>query len=158
MKAHRQLPLPVPAPPVARVVVFANAAAELWPEPKGVAGLYWRPGPRHLTDFQAAMEALLRLIRQQGTGKAFIDQRDMAPLTEQEQAWIVGHWLPRAVVQGHFHYAAAVQPREPAGRLIIAALQQQVPPEGPQYVTFDDEVEARQWLTRQVVIESRIAG
>ena len=123
-----------------------------------LACLTWLPGPRALSDFQDAMNALLVLLRQLRTGKALVDQRRMAPLTAAEQAWVLAYWLPRAVAQGHYRYAAVLPAADALARQATKQVRVDAAhhPGLPRYEDFADEERARQWLRRQIVIESRI--
>ncbi|OON67858.1 hypothetical protein [Hymenobacter sp. CRA2] len=135
---------------------FANAAAEVQPDPEGFALMRWQPGPRQLSDYQDAMNALLRVIRAVGTGKALVDHLRIAPLTEAEQHWVATNWLPRAVVQGNYRYAALLSTAEAMAWLNRLDPQLLGWPQAPTYMVFDNEQKARAWLRAQVVVESRI--
>jgi hypothetical protein len=135
--------------------LFANPAGELKRTADGEAHLCWRPGPRHEDDFKDLMEAFLVLVRQLGTGKALVDQRDLAPLSAGEQDWMQRHWLPRAVVQGRYTYAAVLPPRNPAAQASLdAAWQPHVTL--PLVRLFADEEAANEWLRQQIVIYSQL--
>lgn len=123
-----------------------------------LACLSWLPGPRELADFQAAMNALLVLLRRLGSGKALVDQRAMTALTPAEQQWVLTYWLPRAVAQGHYRYAAVLPAADAAARQATAQVRADAAhhPGLPRYEDFADEERARHWLRRQVVIQSRM--
>ncbi|AYA36009.1 hypothetical protein D3Y59_02415 [Hymenobacter oligotrophus] len=133
---------------------FANPVAEVWADALGFAVLRWKPGPRSFPEFQEAMNALLCLIRTLGTGKALAILTGMAPITAEEYQWVLTHWLPRAVVQGQCRYAALVNPTDDIDwqSEVSSRYYTSLPPE---YETFADEEAARDWLVRQVVIQSR---
>jgi hypothetical protein len=134
---------------------YANAVGELYLTKDCEAHLVWRPGRRNLADFQQLLETFLQLVRQQGTGKALVDQRELTPFTAEEQAWINTHWLPRARVQGHYMYAAVLLPpnhsTQDAEDAVGSAHHL-----SPIIRLFWDEAEAHAWLGAQVVIYSQL--
>ncbi|UYZ57971.1 SpoIIAA family protein [Hymenobacter latericus] len=135
---------------------FANAFAEVQPDPEGFAYMRCLPGPRLLADYQEAMNALLRVIRNIGTGKALVDHMHIEPITPEEQQWVTTNWLPRAVVQGNYRYAALLSAPE-----TMAWLNKVDPhlldwPQAPTFRHFSNETEARAWLRAQTVVESQI--
>ncbi|TLM94090.1 hypothetical protein [Hymenobacter jeollabukensis] len=143
----------MPAPDPLR---FTNAAATVQPDPEGFALMRWQPGPHTLADYQEAMNALLRIIRALGTGKALVDNRWVDSITVEEQQWVMTHWLPRAVVQGNYRYAALLS--RPELLAWLGSVDQQLLgwPQAPTYVAFDEEAAARRWLRQQVVVGSHI--
>jgi hypothetical protein len=143
--------MPAPQP-----LHFANAAAEVQPDPDGFALMRWLPGPRRLAEYQEALNALLHIIRALGTGKALVDLRLMVPLSPEEQQWVAAHWLPRAVVQGNYRYGAVLTAPGTAPWLRPQDQQLLDWPRAPTYRSFTDETEARQWLQEQVVVRSRV--
>ncbi|KAA9333252.1 hypothetical protein F0P96_09750 [Hymenobacter busanensis] len=142
----------MPIPPLR----FANAAAHVLADPEGFALMRWQPGPRTLADYQAAQNALLRIIRALGTGKALVDLRRMDPLSPDERAWVVAHWLPRAVVQGNYRYGAVLSTPTTAPWLRPEDKPLLDWPRAPTYHSFADEAEARAWLREQVVVQSKL--
>ncbi|RAK68170.1 hypothetical protein [Hymenobacter edaphi] len=135
---------------------FANAAATVQADPEGFALMRWQPGPRHLADYQEALNALLRIIRSLGTGKALVDLRRMAPLSAAEQQWVAAHWLPRAVVQGNYRYGAVLDTPATAAWLREEDKPLLAWPLAPTYARFADEAAARAWLRQQIVVGSHI--
>ncbi|KUG08034.1 STAS/SEC14 domain-containing protein [Solirubrum puertoriconensis] len=135
---------------------FANAFAEVQPDPEGFAYMRCRPGKRLLADYQDAMNALLRVIRNIGTGKALVDHMNIEPITTEEQQWVTANWLPRAVVQGNYRYAALLSP--PATMAWLNQIDQHLLdwPRAPTFKHFSNEAEARAWLRAQTVVESHI--
>ena len=147
--------MPTNKPQASVLSETSNAAARVYADGE-FACLTWRPSLRALPDFQAAMDALLVLLRRLGTGKALVNQRCMAPLTAAEQAWVLTHWLPRAVAQGHYRYAAVLPAADERARRATERVRADAAhhPGFPRYEDFTDEAQARQWLRRQVVITS----
>jgi hypothetical protein len=136
-------------------LLFANAAGEVKRTVYGEAHLYWQPGPRSLRDFQALLEAFLLVVRQLGTGKALVDQRELAPLTPAEQEWVRQHWLPRAVVQGHYTYSAVLPPCDPAAQASVDTVWE-FHANIVLVHLFADEAAANEWLRQQIVIYSQL--
>ncbi len=103
---HRRLPMPA-APDSPR---FANAVAEVWADPEGFAYMRWFPGPRRLADYQEAMNALLRVIRALGTGKALVDHLRINPIRPRRAA-LGGH--PLAAPRRHAGQLPLRRPHQP---------------------------------------------
>ncbi|AYA37647.1 STAS/SEC14 domain-containing protein [Hymenobacter oligotrophus] len=135
---------------------FANAFAEVQPDPEGFAYMRCLPGTRRLADYQEAMNALLRVIRATGTGKALVDHKNVAPITAEEQHWVVANWLPRAVVQGNYRYAALVSPPETMAWMNTIDPHLLDWPKAPTFKHFSNEADARVWLRAQTVVASHI--
>ncbi|GAB2963182.1 hypothetical protein GCM10027048_35020 [Hymenobacter coalescens] len=135
---------------------FVNAVAEVQADPEGFAYMRWQPGPRLLVDYQEAMNALLRVIRTLGTGKALVDHMNITPVTAEEQHWVTNHWLPRAVMQGNYRYAALLS--RPGTMAWMNKVDQRLLdwPLAPVFRHFADEGEARTWLRAQIVLKSQI--
>jgi hypothetical protein len=143
----------MPAPDPLR---FTNAVASVQADPEGYAVMRWRPGPRQLADYQEAMNVLLRVIRALGTGKALVDHLHITAFSEEERHWIATHWLPRAVVQGNYRYAALLAQPHTVTWLVLQGQQLLAWPEAPTVQLFTEEAEAREWLRQQIVVESRL--
>lgn len=142
--------------PAANPPYFANTVAEVQADPEGYAVMRLHAGPRPLAQYQEAMNALLRVIRTLGTGKALVDHLHITGFSEAEKHWIGTNWLPRAVVQGNYRYAALLaRPDTPAWAL-LAEQRQHDWPQSPTVQLFTDEDAARQWLREQVVVGSQI--
>ena len=145
--------MPIPA---SNPLYFANAVAEVQADAEGYAVMRWQPGARPLAQYQEAMNALLRVIRALGTGKALVDHLHISGFSEEEKHWIATNWLPRAVVQGNYRYAALLARPDTMAWLLLADQQQFDWPQAPTVQLFTDEANARQWLREQVVVDSQI--
>ncbi|WP_400193187.1 hypothetical protein [Hymenobacter sp. B81] len=66
------------------------------------------------------------------------------------------HWLPRAVMQGNYRYAALISPPETMAWLNRLDPQLLDWPRAPTFHHFSTEAEARIWLRSQVVVKSQL--
>lgn len=128
---------------------YSNAAGTVITRPDGYVHIRWHAGERRPADFQAALEHALRALLQQRTGKMLIDQRLMAAMSEEEQAWVSTNWLPRATEAG-YRYAAWLPSYNVMARLGAQQVVARVGNGRPTYQLCETEEEAAAWLLRQV--------
>ena len=96
-------------------VVFSNAAGELVEHPAGYGLIRYRAGKRSEGDIAAMLTQAGALLLRRGWTALLSDNRQMAPLTEAEKAWVVAHWQGRQIAR-----PAHVRVAIPAPRCICA--------------------------------------
>ncbi|KAA9338331.1 hypothetical protein F0P96_05715 [Hymenobacter busanensis] len=128
---------------------FDNAAGRVAEHPGGFAVVKWKPGSRQLADFQAVLTHLDQLLRLRTWSKLLADQRDMAPFTADETAWVTDVWLPKAVGEGPYRYAAILLPTDVFARLASKSVLSTSHSQFVAYQFCDDEATAAAWLKQQ---------
>jgi hypothetical protein len=128
---------------------FENEAARLLRHPAGFLHLTWGPGSASSTATRAVFEHLLRELRATGYGKVLSDQRQLAPPSDEDTAWYVLDWLPRALTQG-YRYCAIISATHLFARLALHSIRQQAMRDSSLvYQHFDQEDLAFDWLIGQ---------
>ncbi|AYA38709.1 hypothetical protein D3Y59_17620 [Hymenobacter oligotrophus] len=127
-------------------VYFENASGSVAEHPEGFAVLSWHKGPRHLNDFKAVLNHLDRLLRLRNWSKLLADQQLMTPFTPEETAWVMQDWLPRAVGEGPYRYAAVILPLDVFARLASQSVLSESQKKFVAYQHCATEAEAVQWL------------
>jgi hypothetical protein len=123
------------------------AAARISPR-HGFVHLAWKAHRFTSAEFRAALEQLLQALHASHTGKAFVDQRHMAPIAPADQEWVLRDWLPRAAQQAGYRYAAVLPSQEVYARLASANVVMRASGR-PLYQWFEDEATAVAWLLSQ---------
>ncbi|KUG06741.1 hypothetical protein [Solirubrum puertoriconensis] len=127
-------------------VYFENASGRVAEHPEGFAVVTWYKGTRQLDDFRAVLNHLDRLLRLRNGSKLLADQRLMTPFTPAESNWVVEDWLPRAVGEGPYRYAAVLLPLDVFARLSTKNVLSESQEKFLAYQFCADEAEAAQWL------------
>lgn len=73
---------------------------------------------------RAVFEYILHALHALGYSKVLSDQRQMAPPSNEDTAWYVLDWLPRATEQG-YRYGALVSAKHLFARLALHSISQQ---------------------------------
>ncbi|MDQ2771469.1 MAG: STAS/SEC14 domain-containing protein [Bacteroidota bacterium] len=136
-------------PPLARTLYFENSVGRLWEEPAGYLRLEYKPTPREALQFRAILTHLAQALSRHGWGNVLIDQREMAPYTPAELAWMGEEWLPRAVLDFGYRFGAAVVAHNVFARLAMNQLILANRTLPHTYRTFEGNAEAVEWLLRQ---------
>ncbi|OON67642.1 hypothetical protein B0919_17615 [Hymenobacter sp. CRA2] len=102
-----------------------------------------------MVNLRATFEQVLRMLVRQGTGKVLIDRRLLHAMSEEEQQWITTQWLPRAMAEGGYRYAAWLPSRNVMTRLAAQQVVARVASRGPVYRLCETEAEAIAWLSSQ---------
>ncbi|WP_201979632.1 hypothetical protein [Hymenobacter rubidus] len=136
------------APPL---LLFKNAGGELLADPAGYLRANWSAGPRTAADTRALFEQMLQQLRQRRWDRILVNQVGMQPFTSAEQQWIAINWLPRAVQEGGYRFGAVVVSNDVLVRLATAFVTTHVQGLPLVYRSFENEVEAVQWLVKQSV-------
>ncbi|WP_139925946.1 hypothetical protein [Hymenobacter sp. DG01] len=130
-------------------VYFENAAARITESPEGFAVVKWHRGVRRTEDFRAVLNHLDQLFRLRQWSKLLADQRELTPFTEAERTWVVEEWLPRAVGEGPYRYAAVLLPLDVFARLASKSVMSESHKKFLAYQFCETEAEAAQWLRQQ---------
>lgn len=128
---------------------FENAAGRLGAHPAGFAVVTWRKGPRRLDDFKAVLAHLDQLLRLHRWNKLLADQRELMPFTEDERTWVVAEWLPQAVGNGPYRYAAVLPPLDVFARLASKSVASESREKLLTYQFCETEAEAMRWLQQR---------
>ena len=139
--------MPTFSPPAR--VYFDNAAGRVLEHPDGFAVVKWHAGGRQLADFKAVLNHLDRLLRLRNWSKLLADQRELTPFTPAESTWVVEEWLPRAVGEGPYRYAAVILPLDVFARLATKSVLSASQEKFLAYEFCADEAEAAEWLRQQ---------
>ncbi|GGG32295.1 hypothetical protein [Hymenobacter glacieicola] len=128
---------------------FENAAGRLAAHPAGFAVVTWHKGLRRLDDFKALLTHLDQLLRLRRWSRLLADQRELTPFTEAERTWVVTEWLPQAVGNGPYRYAAVLLPLDVFARLASKSVLSESQEKFLAYQFCETEAEASRWLLRQ---------
>ncbi|MBX0290835.1 hypothetical protein K3G63_10320 [Hymenobacter sp. HSC-4F20] len=134
---------------LASPVYFENAAARICESPEGFAVVKWHKGIRKPEDFRAVLSQLDRLFRLRQWSKLLADQRDLTAFTEAERTWVLEEWLPRAVGEGPYRYAAVLLPLDVFARLASKSVTAESHKKRLTYQFCETEAEAVKWLQQQ---------
>ena len=137
------MPLPT------RSLYFENSVGRLWEEPAGYLRLEYTPTARETLQFRAILTHLAQALSRHGWGRVLIDQREMAPYTPAELAWMGEEWLPRAVLDFGYRFGAAVVAHDVFARLAMNQLVLANRSLPHTYRTFEGEAGAVEWLLAQ---------
>ncbi|TGE22947.1 hypothetical protein [Hymenobacter metallicola] len=130
-------------------VYFENAAGRVSEHPSGFAVVKWHKGVRRLEDFKEALQHLDRLLRQRRWSKLIADQRDLTPFTAEERTWTLEEWLPLAVGNGPYRFAAVLLPSDVFARLASKSIMSESQEKFLAYQFCESENEAVAWLLTQ---------
>lgn len=129
--------------------VFSNAAGELLAHPAGYAVIRYQAGRRPAGAIAAMLTqagALLLSRRWQGL---LSDTRLMAPLNDEEKAWVAEHWQGAALLRPPRVRVAMLLPLDVFARLAVGQVQGGNTASGIQYRNFGDLAEAHRFLLGQ---------
>ncbi|GAC1595929.1 MAG: hypothetical protein NVS3B25_19920 [Hymenobacter sp.] len=132
-----------------RTLYFENGIGRIWEEPAGYLRLEYRPGPREAGQFRALLTHAGQALVRRGWDKMLVDQREMAPLSPAEQAWMTAEWLPRAVRENGYRSGAVLASHDVFARLAMNEYVLASRGLNHTYRTFEDEDAAVAWLLRQ---------
>jgi hypothetical protein len=128
------------------LVYFENSVGRLLEHPDGYARVNYNPGKRELGNFQAFLTHTSLLLRRRGWHKLLADQRDMAPFTDEERAWIHDSWLASSASEGYLMYGAVLVPNDVFARLSLSLMMNETRESALTYRLFNSEAEALIWL------------
>jgi hypothetical protein len=98
-------------------------------------------------DWRAAHETTLVALREHRASRILIDVRDARVIPEEDQAWVVENWIPRAIGAGR-RWTAIVMPKSALMMTIVENIdkrQGDAHASGVKYFATPDEAEA--WLS-----------
>ncbi|UOQ78182.1 hypothetical protein MUN84_06200 [Hymenobacter sp. 5516J-16] len=124
-------------------------AGRLTVHPAGFVVVTWYKGTRRLDDFKAVLTHLDQLLRLHRLSKLLADQRELTPFTEAERTWVVTEWLPQAVGNGPYRYAAVLLPLDVFARLASKSVMSESQEKFLAYQFCETEAEATKWLLLQ---------
>jgi hypothetical protein len=125
---------------------FENAAGRLLEHPDQYVIFQYHPGKREFADLQALLTHTGILLRRNNWHKLLGDQRQMAPFTEQERAWIVEYWLDARLQRPGGIYGAVLLAHDVFARLSMNQVMHDAQASSLTYRLFEDEAEAAAWL------------
>ena len=99
------------------------------------------------TQLRYVHENIIRLLEQHRVSKILGDDTGLATIHTEDQKWIVGNWMPRAMASG-LRAAASKSPSSYFGKVSVDEVQAAAPA-GLALRSFADMEEARQWLKSQ---------
>ena len=133
-------------PPAIRSLYFENNAGRLWEEPEGYLRLEYKPNPRETEQFRALLTHAAQALSRRHWANILIDQRLMAPFNPDEQSWMTGEWLPKAVHEHGYRHGAVLVAHNVIARLAMTQLVFGTRDLPHTYRTFEGESEALAWL------------
>jgi hypothetical protein len=134
---------------------FNNAAVRVLEHPHGFAIFQYLPGPRTLTDLQAAVTHVNRLLLRRAWGRVLNDQRQMVPFTPEESAWVHNYWHTHLDQHPHGITSAVIVAQDVFARLAASQLRHDHQALDIEYHVFEDEGEAVAWLRRRTISDSK---
>ena len=135
--------------PAGNRLYFENAVGRVEEDRVGVVRLRYHAGRRDEAAYRGLLQHALRLLARQGHGRMLVDQRQMEPFSVQEQAWLLGEWLPQAIAEGGYRYGAVIQANNVFARLAMNTTAAHPNARALTYRYFDDETAAVAWLLEQ---------
>lgn len=96
------------------------------------------------TQLRYVHENIIRLLAKHGVSKVLGDDTALPTVHAEDQSWIVGDWMARAMAAG-LRTAASKRPTAYFGQLSLDAIRAAAP-KGLKLNAFDDLEEARRWL------------
>ncbi|MCI1186955.1 hypothetical protein MON38_05950 [Hymenobacter sp. DH14] len=127
-------------------VVFSNAAGELFEHPAGYGLIRYRAGKRPDGAIAAMLTQAGALLLRRGWTNLLSDTRLMAPLTDEEKAWVVAYWQGRQVARPAHVRVATLLPLDVFARRAVGQIQVGVLPGNIQYKNFGEAAEAHAFL------------
>jgi hypothetical protein len=100
-------------------------------------------------EYRTALNAVLRALEENKTGKLLADSRRMKAIPQDDQEWLMKDWVPRAAKIGLKH-SAVVLPKSTLGTMTLQRLAQVgggkrlVSSDGASY--FETLEDAKKWL------------
>ncbi|WP_460502763.1 hypothetical protein [Hymenobacter agri] len=133
-------------PETTLTAVFANEAGELFEHPAGYALIRYQAGKRPAGAIAAMLTQAGALLLRRNWTSLLSDTRLMAPLTDEEKAWVVEHWQGRRVARPTHVRVATLLPLDVFARLAVGQIQVGVLPGNVQYKNFGEAAEAHSFL------------
>lgn len=115
------------------------------PEIPGIV-MVWR-GYHTSPSFRAQNESVLAALAAHKASKILCDIRHFLLIGSEDQAWLNGHWLPRAMDAG-LRQAAIVTPLYFFNRVAVGEVVQRLDASRLRVEYFEDPETARDWLRR----------
>jgi hypothetical protein len=104
----------------------------------------WR-GYATTGEFRAANERVLEVLAERKASKLLGDIKEFVLIGSEDQAWLSGDWIPRAVQAG-LRKVALTSPAFYFNRVAVESVGQRLDPEALVLQHFDDRDAARTWL------------
>ncbi|UOQ64296.1 hypothetical protein [Hymenobacter volaticus] len=131
-------------------VCFKNEVSCITKAEEKYLHVTWLPGAESSPENRATLEHLLIELEQLRWGKVLVDQRVLMPLSEEDSAWLMLDWLPRATKHRLYRYGAVLSAKNVFSRLDLHSLTQQAQAQFPiVYRHFEEEKTALIWLLAQ---------
>jgi SpoIIAA-like len=134
-------------PQANRSLYFENSIGRVWEEPAGYLRLEYKLGPREAVQFRALLTHAAQALSRRHWSNILVDQRQMSPFTPDEQTWMTGEWLPKAVHEHGYRHGAVLVAHNVFARLAMTQLVFGTRDLPHTYRTFDSEDEAVAWVS-----------
>jgi hypothetical protein len=102
-------------------------------------------GYANSSQFRQGTEEMLDKMKRRGTGKVLADIRDMVLIGQEDQNWVLGEFLPRAIKSG-FKAIAIVKPVHYFNHVAVVSISNKVQAGQLEIRIFDDADAGREWL------------
>ncbi|WP_375558815.1 hypothetical protein ACE193_13835 [Bernardetia sp. OM2101] len=96
--------------------------------------------------FREGMEKLIEMMKEHKTGKILSNVTQLGPLSDEDQAWCVDDWLPRALAVGYTSVANIIA-EDIFGTMAVDGILKNAAEKSPiDMHYFEGEVKATAWL------------
>ena len=111
---------------------------------EGFVRMLWK-GYQNSHQFREGTVRMLSVLQETGAREVLGDIRDMVLISQEDQQWVVGQFIPLAIGSG-FRALALLQPRHYFNKVAVQTIAYQVKSEQLQIRFFEREEEAVRWL------------
>jgi len=127
-------------------IYYQNPIGRLYEHPDGYLVVDYNAGKRLMSEYRPFVTRLMYALQRNGWHKMLTNQRQMAPFTEEERAWLVKQWLgPDPAWSGHLT-TAVLLPEDVFARLAVNTIMHDVREGALLYRVFTDAQDATAWL------------
>jgi hypothetical protein len=98
------------------------------------------------SEYRAAHETVITALRENHTSRNLIDATHARVVSDDDQHWLMEHWLPRAAAAGR-RWTAVVMPKSALARTISENIDKRARPNLTEVRYFDTVDEAAAWLS-----------
>jgi hypothetical protein len=98
------------------------------------------------TEYRAAQEVIILAFRENHASRNLIDSTDRRVVSDDDQKWLVGDWMPRAAAAGR-RWTAIVMPKSALGRTIAENIDNQGRSKRNMIEHFETVEAASAWLS-----------
>ncbi|MBL7931275.1 MAG: STAS/SEC14 domain-containing protein [Bacteroidia bacterium] len=102
-------------------------------------------GYANSSEFRAGTEKMLRELEEQKTSKVLADIKNMVLIAQNDQAWLLDYFIPKAIDRG-FGRIAIVKPDHYFNQVALEEIFKKIDRNKLKIQLFDTLDEAREWL------------